>query len=37
MDDPGEIGRFHDHCSDLMRELRGALAGTSDRPRTSAN
>jgi hypothetical protein len=34
MDDPGEIGRFHDRCSDLMRELLDALAGAPDRPRT---
>jgi hypothetical protein len=34
MDDPGEIARFHDCCSDLMRELLGALAAAPDRPRT---
>jgi hypothetical protein len=34
MDDPDEIARFHDRCSDLMRELLGALASTPDRPRT---
>jgi hypothetical protein len=33
MDDPGEIARFHDRCSDLMRELLDALAETPDRPR----
>ena len=33
MDDPGEIERFHDRCSDLMRELLGALAAAPDRPR----
>jgi hypothetical protein len=33
MTDPGEIARFHDRCSDLMRELLGALAETADRPR----
>ena len=33
MDDPGEIARFHDRCSDLMRELLHALADTPDRPR----
>jgi len=33
MDDPGEIARFHDACSDLMRELLDALAATPDRPR----
>jgi hypothetical protein len=26
MDDPGEIARFHDRCSDLMRELLAGLA-----------
>ncbi len=34
MVDPDEIARFHDRCSDLMRELLGALASTPDRPRT---
>jgi len=34
MQDPGEIARFHDRCSDLMRELLGELAGTPGRPRT---
>jgi hypothetical protein len=34
MDDPGEIARFHDRCSDLMRELLGALADAPERPRT---
>jgi hypothetical protein len=33
MDEPGEIARFHDRCSDLMRELLDALAGAPDRPR----
>jgi len=33
MDDPDEIARFHDRCSDLMRELLGALARTPDQPR----
>src|SRR3954453_17678292 len=33
MDDPGEVARFHDRCSDLMRELLGALAEAPDRPR----
>ena len=32
--EPGEIERFHDRCSDLMRELLGELAETPDRPRT---
>ena len=27
MTDPGEIARFHDRCSDLMRELLEELAG----------
>ena len=34
MDDPGEIARFHDRCSDLMRELLAVLAATPERPRT---
>jgi hypothetical protein len=34
MHDPGEIARFHDRCSDLMRELLAALAAQPDRPRT---
>lgn len=34
MDDPGEIARFEDRCSDLMRELLSALAATPDRART---
>jgi len=34
MSDPGEIAHFYDRCSDLMRELLGALAETPDRPRT---
>ncbi len=33
MDDPNEIERFHDRCSDLMRELLHALAATPDHPR----
>jgi hypothetical protein len=33
MDDPGEIARFQDRCSDLMRELLDALAAAPDRPR----
>jgi hypothetical protein len=33
MEDPGEIARFHDRCSDLMRELLDALALAPDRPR----
>jgi hypothetical protein len=33
MSDPGEIERFHDRCSDLMRELLGALADAPDKPR----
>jgi hypothetical protein len=33
MHDPGEIERFHDRCSDLMRELLGALAAAPDQPR----
>ncbi len=34
MADPGEIARFHDACSDLMRALLDELARTPDRPRT---
>jgi hypothetical protein len=33
MDDPDEIARFYDRCSDLMRELLDALADAPDRPR----
>jgi hypothetical protein len=33
MDDPDEIARFHDRCSDLMRELLDALSDTPGRPR----
>jgi hypothetical protein len=33
MEEPGEIARFHDRCSDLMRELLDALAAAPDRPR----
>jgi hypothetical protein len=34
MVEAGEIARFHDRCSDLMRELLGELSATPDRPRT---
>jgi hypothetical protein len=34
MDDPGEIARFHDRCSDLMRELLDALSEAPEQPRT---
>jgi hypothetical protein len=34
MSDTGEIARFHDRCSNLMRELLDALADAPDRPRT---
>ena len=34
MDDHGEVVRFHDRCSALMRELLGALADAPDQPRT---
>ena len=34
MSDPGEIARFHDRCSHLMRELLDALAEAPDTPRT---
>src|SRR5664279_1100823 len=33
MEDAGEIERFHDRCSDLMRELLDALALAPDEPR----
>jgi hypothetical protein len=33
MSDPGEIARFHDRCSDLMRELLEALAAVPGQPR----
>ena len=33
MSDADEIARFHDRCSDLMRELLAALADAPDRPR----
>ena len=34
MSEPDEIARFHDRCSDLMRELLDGLASAADRPRT---
>jgi hypothetical protein len=33
MEDPDEIARFYDRCSDLMRELLDALAAAPGRPR----
>jgi hypothetical protein len=33
MTDPGDIARFHDRCSDLMRELLTELARAPGRPR----
>jgi hypothetical protein len=30
---PGEIARFHDRCSELMRQLLNALADAPDQPR----
>ena len=33
MTEAGEIERFHDRCSDLMRELLDGLALAPDRPR----
>jgi len=33
MTDAGEIARFYDRCSDLMRELLDALAAAPDCPR----
>jgi hypothetical protein len=35
MDDPDEIERFHDRCSDFMRELLVALTAAPDDPRAS--
>ncbi len=34
MQDPSEIERFYDRCSDLMRELLDGLAAAPGRPRT---
>jgi hypothetical protein len=34
LSNPGEIARFHDRCSDLMRELLHKLAEAPDSPRT---
>src|SRR3712207_7227138 len=34
MTDPGEVARFYDRCSDLMRELLDALAEAPDQPRS---
>ena len=34
MADPEEIARFHDRCSDLMRDLLEALAVAPDLPRS---
>jgi len=36
MDEPDEIARFYDRCSDLMRELLDGLAAAPDRPRPFA-
>jgi hypothetical protein len=33
MDDPDEVARFYDRCSDLMRELLDGLAAVPDTPR----
>ena len=33
MTDAGEIERFHDRCSDFMRELLAALSEAPDQPR----
>jgi hypothetical protein len=33
MTDPGEVERFYDRASDLMRALLGELAGAPDQPR----
>jgi hypothetical protein len=37
MYDAGEIARFHDRCSPLMRELLDVLAGAPARPRPFAH
>ena len=34
IDDPDEIARFYDRCSDLMRELLEALAAAPGEPQT---
>jgi hypothetical protein len=34
MEDPEEVARFYDRCSDLMRELLTGLAAAPDQPRT---
>ena len=34
MTEAGEVARFHDRCSDLMRQLLGVLAETPGHPRT---
>ena len=34
MSDSGEVARFYDRCSDLMRELLDALSDAPDQPRT---
>lgn len=36
MAEPSEIARFHDRCSDLMRDLLAGLAQTPDQPRPFA-
>jgi hypothetical protein len=33
MEDPGDIARFYDRCSDLMRELLDGLAAAPESPR----
>jgi hypothetical protein len=33
LEDPDEIARFYDRCSDLMRELLDGLAAAPDKPR----
>ena len=33
MSEPGEVERFHDRCSDLMRELLAGLASAPDESR----
>jgi hypothetical protein len=33
MDDPGDVARFYDRCSPLMRQLLDGLATAPDKPR----
>jgi hypothetical protein len=33
MEEPDEVARFHDRCTELMRQLLDGLAASPDRPR----